>query len=256
MAEIPVKSVKKAFDLLDFIVFEEGDRGVSLTELAERLKAPANSTRNLLKSMIASGYVEQNGSGRYAPGPKCRELGRASIMREWEPRAAIERAVQDMSRKLGESIVFVTLVDGMRWLVAHADPDRAVKVDVSSVRGEDPFVFVSGRVLLAFATAEERARALERHGMPQKRWNGIRSIAAFEAACEALRKQGYGSVQTDAEETFSIACPVLKADGQLIGALGCFAPQFRTLKRDEERIRNALLSMAERLGKRIHTGGG
>jgi len=254
MSDIPVKSVKKAFDLLNFIAFEEGDRGVALSDLAGRMKAPANSTRNLLKSMIAAGYVAQNESGRYTPGPKCRELARVTVLREWEPRAVIEGAVRDLSRMLGESVVFVTLADGSRRLVAHADPDRAIKVDVSRVRGEDPFTYVSGRVLLAFAGARERARAVERHGVPLKRWDGIRTHAALERACEKVQARGEASAQNEAEETFSIACPVLDGEGRLIGALGCFAPQFRTLKRDEERIRRELRSTAARLGRQIHTG--
>jgi DNA-binding IclR family transcriptional regulator len=91
--------------------------------------------------------------------------------------------------------------------------------------------------------------------MPMKRWDGIRSAAALERACEKVRARGQASAQNEDEETFSIACPVRDGEGRLIGALGCFAPQFRTLKRDEERIRRELRATAARLGRQIHTGG-
>ena len=56
MSEVPVKSVKKALDLLSILIFDDpGLKGVKLTDLAQRLKLPANTTHNLLKTMVVCG---------------------------------------------------------------------------------------------------------------------------------------------------------------------------------------------------------
>ena len=64
MAEVPVKSVNKALDLLSILIFDDpGLKGVKLTDLAQRLKLPANTTHNLLKTMMVCGYVCQKEVG-------------------------------------------------------------------------------------------------------------------------------------------------------------------------------------------------
>ena len=252
----PVRSVKRALDLLSVVAFEDEGPGLALRDLARRMELPPNSTHNLLKSMAAAGYVAQNAEGRYVAGPRCRQLSRIGALRGPDALCAIERAVADVSRRLGESVVFATLADGARRLLAHADPDRAVRVDVSQVRGPDPFAFVTGKVLVAYATADERARAVERNGWPAARWDHIRDAAALERSCAAIRERGSASAANAANETFSIACPVLDRGGALVGALGCFAPEYRCLKPDRARILRALQAAAARLGRGLASGGG
>ena len=65
MGSVPVKSVKKALDLLTLVAFEDpAGEGIPLNELASAMEFPPSSARNLLKTMISCGYVAQNSEGR------------------------------------------------------------------------------------------------------------------------------------------------------------------------------------------------
>ena len=79
---VPVKSLKKALDLLDVLLFEDAEeQGFEVKGLAEKLHLPANSVHNLLKTMRICGYVEKNGSGRYTFGPVCRRIAYRNYQR-------------------------------------------------------------------------------------------------------------------------------------------------------------------------------
>mgnify|MGYP002552554999 CR=1 FL=1 len=73
--DVPVKSLKKALDLLSVLLFQDGEeKGFAVKELGERLGLPANSVHNLLKTMAVCGYAEKNADGRYTYGPVCRQI--------------------------------------------------------------------------------------------------------------------------------------------------------------------------------------
>lgn len=254
MVSAPVKSVKKAFDLLSIIIFEDKPgNGIGLTELGERMGIPANSARNTLKSIIAAGFIAQSEDGRYIPGPKARAMIRGRVF-SGNVLNKIERALHSLSASLNESMIFVVLANGKRHLVAHSNPDRPIRVDTSQVQNPDPWNYITGRLLLAYSEKELVEETIERFGMPGEKWNDINDLDTLEKELAIIREKGFSTAENDHDEVYSFASPVFDDDKEFIGAIGCFAPQFRTFAGEINRIEQKMKENSVKLGTLISEG--
>ncbi|MDD5704924.1 MAG: helix-turn-helix domain-containing protein [Kiritimatiellae bacterium] len=227
--QVPVRSVRKALDLLELLAFREPTRdGVPLTVLAERMGMPANTTRNLLKTMIVCGFVVQQENSSYTVGPKCLQLGRWSRFHDAAARARIETILRTLSSDLQEAVVLAALRDGRRVIVSemnHAQP--VVKVDSTMLPEVNLYDLPTGRILAAYAGRDEWQKIVAHYGWPRATWNDIVSESRWTEASAALRKAGMCIVLDPRNGLAAFSVPVLDDDGNCISALGCYAPMYR-----------------------------
>ena len=249
---MPVQSVNKALVLLDLLVFEDlaGD-GLALSDLARRVRQPLNTTHSQLRSLVGAGYAAQNGAGRYAAGPKCRQLGHWNRLQRPESLAIIEAALDALGRRVAEGVVFVTLVDGQWVSVARRAPDQAIQVAPEASRPDNIYTLATGRILTAYAGPEPLARILARHGQPGARWNCLRGAAALERARADIRNRGHELIRDDSSGVVMFACPVLDGSNKLLGALGCYAPVFRCPEKRAGNLLRHVRTVAVELGRRL-----
>jgi IclR family acetate operon transcriptional repressor len=236
---VPVRSLKKALDLLDLIIEADlCETEATLGGLARRMKLRANSVHNLLKTMEACGYVEKTGHGVYRQGLKCRQLGLLNRLG-----AAVRTRLKALAAQEGEACVLATLVNGARVVVSSVDSTQSIQVSHAILEDRPFFSLATGRILAATANEEELRQIVERHGLPGKLWNHITSAAALRTALEEVRKQGWCRVDT-VDGLVGMACPVCGPDGQPWGALGLYAPAFRCPPAQCERLAQALCRAA------------
>ena len=107
IADVPVRSVKKALELLEMIALAPpAQKGISLSELAKRMQMLPNSTRNILKTMILCGFIGQNREGRYVTGAKISAMCRQNYF-DAARLKKIERLLAEFSssiEKYGKSL--------------------------------------------------------------------------------------------------------------------------------------------------------
>jgi len=227
-ANTPVKSVKKALDLLNILTFDDlGRTGIALTELARRTAMPINTVHNLLKTMAVCGYVAHTPTGTYCTGPRVRDIGRLNLMINASAAPGLRRRLEALCEDVGEAVTLTTLANGRRILLCEAAPQQTIRVDASILQTKHLLAIPTGRVLAAFATDEDLERILEQNGMPGATWSGIASRKALQTALAEIRRQRLVVINPDGNELVSFAVPVLDESGQLLGALGCYAPRFR-----------------------------
>ena len=225
---VPVRSLKKALDLLDLIIEADWlETETFLAGLARRMKLQTNSVHNLLKTMVVCGYVQKNGHGIYVPGRKCRQLGFMNRLTSSAVQEPLQACLKQLAAREGEACLLTTLVNGTRLEVARVDSTQAVQVSHATLEERPFFARATGRVLAAHASALERQQILERQGMPGSHWAGITTPAALTCALDELRQQGWCQTGTSREGLVGLACPVCGPDGQAWGALGLYAPVFR-----------------------------
>ena len=132
---VPVRSVRKALNLLSILVFEEPNGvGLSLSQLARRMGLPANSTRNLLKTMMICGFVAQNKQRMYVTGPRCRQIGNLNRITSPEALSVLRPALVALSERLEESVIFSILSGANRIILVDVDTEQAVTVNKSVYR--------------------------------------------------------------------------------------------------------------------------
>lgn len=249
MANTPIHSVKKAFDLLSILAFDDLSRqGISVTELARRMGMPANSTHNLLQTMVQCHFVAQTPSSRYIIGPKCLQIGKLH-MASAQTAEAIRPLAEALSDDLQESIVFAVMLDGRRIPLLTVDPARTIKVDLAHIPESSIYAVPTGRILVAYADAAELTRVVERWGLPGVHWDAIADEETFAHARQAIRSVGSVTQVPDGHELASFACPVLAENGTLLGALGCYAPLYRCPDARQRTIRSRMLAAAPAIGR-------
>jgi IclR family acetate operon transcriptional repressor len=249
---VPVRAVKKALDLLEVLVFERSwEDGATLGELATKMGMPRNSTHNLLKTMNACGYVAQPAPGRYAPGERCRQIGRLNRLKREALEGVLLPAMRALSEKLGEGVNFVTLARGRRVQIANVNPHRAVRVDQDLLEKADVYELVTGRALLAFAAPEDLEEAIARNGLPGARWDGMGSRESLDRALGAIRRVGHYAYVSDRHGTTTFAVPVRAAGGSLVGVLASYTPTYRSPRGRWAKVLKELKATTKKLAARL-----
>lgn len=241
-----IVSVKKAYDLLDVLAFEDlSHNGLRLSQLAERLQQKPNTLRGILKTMIVCGYVEQNAHGRYRVGRRCEQIG---IINQFHMLPHTAKRLNDRLKQLcdetGESVSFYVLRDGERINYTNYQTRDIIKVDYSMLEKNNLYEYPSGRVLVAHCSEEELSVILQKHGYPKKSWNNIVNRAQLDETICAARQEVILSRHSN-DNVSSFAAPVSEQSGRLLGTVGVYMPSFRLTREKEEVIREKLLRFAK-----------
>lgn len=253
MAGNLVNSVRKALDILDILVFEDFEgKGLGLFDLSRKTDIKPNTLHNLLKTMVSCGYVQQNTESKYMAGPKCANIGMLNTL---SPGSAaykrIEDIIKELGRKIDEAIVFTVLADGLRLPLLKVDHENPIKIDIASIENEHIYRKDTGRVLTAYADTYSLERILERWGLPEEKWNGIKDRAAFKKVLEEVRSKGFSLSYLREGDIVSMAVPVLSRQDRLIGSMGSYAPAFRCNNEKQQQILFELKQAAEKIGQMV-----
>jgi DNA-binding IclR family transcriptional regulator len=151
--------------------------------------------------------------------------------------AIIEKALADLNAILNEAVVFATLIDGRRVVVRSLNADRAITVSQTILNADNHiYTTPTGRALTAFADAAGLQRILDVHGFPGTQWDGIDGMRALQQALDGIRAKGACVFAPDPRDLAAFGFPVLTRAGELLGALGCFAPMFRCTPDQHESV--------------------
>ncbi|MDD2711266.1 MAG: helix-turn-helix domain-containing protein [Verrucomicrobiae bacterium] len=250
---VPVQAVKKALDLLSILAFEDVRReGLSLSELAKKMGLLPNSTHNLLKTMSQCGFVQQTSEGHYLVGAKCLQMGRINTITSPIVIQILRQALQALSQKINETVVFITLVNGRRMPIMHVDSQQAIRIHLEQMANDRFFDLPTGRILAAYASHEELGEIIEKNGLPGNTWDNCHDQASFHQLLWKVREAGHVLIPKDRSEVTSFACPVPNTDkGKIFGALGCFSPCYRCDETKQQKILAALKLSAEQIASQL-----
>ena len=246
MKDTLINSVKKAFDILDILVFENiGNTGIGLFELSKKLGIKPNTLHGILKTMIALGYVQQDEASKYLAGPKCLMVGMVNRFAQNSPLLQkIEALMKELSEKIGEFVIFAILADGLRIPVLRIEHNHPIKIDISLLENENIYSKTTGRILTAYANEYNLKRILDRWGYPKKEWEDIEDQQAFDKVLSIIKQEGYSKDFVLSASVLSISVPILDKEKKLVGSLGSYAPLFRCDSKKQELILKELKRFA------------
>lgn len=216
--DVPVKSLKKALDLLSILLFEDPfEEGFSVKALAEKSGLPANSVHNLLKTMAVCGYVEKNGEGRYTYGNVCRRIAFRNYQSGDGFREKVIKVMRRTIARINEAMVFCVLENNVWTSLVKAEPaGRIVKVDMEQVERFYLYETATGRILYSFSSPERRSVLERENGDPERFWPDYKKDTL------RIRTQGECSLLRTRYGVFSFAVPVFDSENKLLGALGVY----------------------------------
>ncbi|MGI5868383.1 MAG: IclR family transcriptional regulator [Kiritimatiellia bacterium] len=224
-------------------------REYTVKELASRTSLPASNVCRLLKTLVASGYLQQDPKTRqYRVGLRVLTLSNARL------------ASLDL-RRVGHAFAarLCHEVDAPVYLSAPME-GRSVVVDVMWPSGYigDPHIVVGalhsvthsacGKVCAAYADAESRAglaAALAAVVPPER-------LEDWDAEFEDIRNTGFARRLEGG--LAAAAAPIFHAGGNFAGAIGAvFEPAAEILPGQEQAIRMAATGISFALGQPVST---
>jgi DNA-binding IclR family transcriptional regulator len=248
-----VKSANRVLDLFELLA--HWGREMSHAELAEALGIPKSSLTQLLKTLVARGYID------YSPSNKSYQLGDAFArlsQRTGDARnliTFIEPILEEITRATQESCALNHLRGSMTEVVASvSSPQRLV----SHMRTGDlaPLYATSGgKTILAHlpeAMREEYIATVQFERITPKT---IRSRKELQKHLTATRKEGFAySFEEFTPGIVGIGAPILSEAGFPLGSLNIAMPAVRYTAAAKARAENALQDAVQRIRRHFVSG--
>jgi DNA-binding IclR family transcriptional regulator len=238
-----------ALDLIDAFA---GDVELGVSELARRTNVAKSSVSRTCAHLVARGYLDRVGPGRFRLGMHLLELGRLVEIRTGLGSTALEiltelAAAVHLTVHLGvpdgADVVFVERVESSRHLRYASEPWRRSPVHRSSC----------GKVLAAYLPHVLDARL--RAGLPARTGYTIVMPELLMAELEKVRARGFA---TNVEETeiggASLAVPVRNPRTRTVVAALALAGATGKVVNEETRLVELLRLAARRLEAAIAKG--
>lgn len=209
-----------------FEAFESERRGLTISELVDRLRIPQSSTSTLMKSLLAKGFVEFDGeTRRYRPSVRLAFLGNW-VLGSTDVIARIHTLAQSLSEQTGETIL-VGAENGlyMQYLSVIVSP-HTLRLALHPGVKRPLHLSGLGLMLLSLKTDPEIGRMVRRFNAETNDPAVIRlSEREVLAKVETARRQGwYESASLITKGAGSIATLLPLPRGQRPLAIGIGAP--------------------------------
>ena len=224
MKKIPVQSIKRAFDILDFLsVSALNKTGESLQDIAGVVDLADTTTHNILKTMVACGYVSRAEGRLYTLGPKCKDLFRSvSLSSSLD---AISTLMTRVSESTGESTVLTTVINGKSYQPVTASGNEVIRVSAGVESSIAFWGLVTARVIAAYSSPDELELIIETNGLPGGEWPDVASRPALDNRLSVICREGIARKTTN--DLKAVAVPVFDGQQRVVAALGAYLPIFR-----------------------------
>jgi DNA-binding IclR family transcriptional regulator len=225
----------KCLALLDALGAEPGPAGVSA--LARRTSEARGTTYQRLQTLVAAGWVEPVGDGKYRLTLHAVEIGNA-VLEQADLGSRVLPTLTSLAGRTGETSSLAVLDHEDALIIQRVAADHALKVDIKAGTRMPLDLSASGRVLVAFCSEVEFRRLQQ---------SKIRMPS--EAAVEEIRTLGHASQHDEyLPGMSSVAVPIHSTKLGLV-ALAITAPSSRY---DEEAALQALSSGAKEIASLLH----
>ncbi len=245
------QQIQRALDVIETIA--EAPRGLTLTEIADRLGLPKSSALRLVANLEMRRYVEQDQNNRYRIGLRVFSIGGGALA-DNILRTCARPYLEDLSIKVGESTYLAIL-----------DQDQALYIDrIESpmpVRSHSPIgshrplqITAVGKVMLSGMTPVKAAEIVQQRA-------ALDSVPAMtqqelEQRLQRIIADGYAIDVGEYDEGLTcIAAPIRDETGDVIGALGVSGPSWRITEERIPSVVGFLLENARGVSRELgHTG--
>jgi DNA-binding IclR family transcriptional regulator len=227
------RSLTRLLGLFDALA--KSGNGLTLAELNTVLESPKSSLLNLLRPLVADGYLNHD-NGRYRLGPTIFRLA-ANIMSVWNFSNVIRPYLEELAQRSHES-VYIGVLDRVGKAITYVDSIDSphlvrYSVPVGAVR--PLYCTAAGRVLLAFAEPDFQEDYLRTTKLEARTERTIATRKALRAELDNVLKTRLSvSIGEMFPESAAVSAPVFGAHGKVVAAIAIGGPAERLQARLEE----------------------
>ncbi|TLS45431.1 IclR family transcriptional regulator [Streptomyces montanus] len=244
-----VQSVDRAISVLE-ILAQRGEAGVS--EVAAEIDVHKSTAFRLLGALEARGLVEQAGErGKYRLGFGIVRLagavtGRIDITQQGRP------VCESLAEELGETVNIAVLQEHYAVNLYQVRGPGAVTAQNWVGQLTPLHATSSGKILLAYLPAKERAAVLAESGLKKVTQRTITAKTKLEKNLVDVRESGYAWALEELElGLHAMAAPIRNRDGEVVAALSASGPAYRLTKERLHELAPVLIKGAEEISHRM-----
>lgn len=219
-----VPALERGLLVLEYLA--QSRRGVTVSQLARKLRFPRSTAHALLLTYQRSGYVKRDErAGRYCLGFRLQALANMAL------------GGMTLRGHAGPVLFRLMQETGLTVHLAVMEKNEAILIDRIAPPGTPPLAtWVGkrmglhctglGKALLAHLSQTEAEELIIKQGMIRHNENTIASKRTLKLACEQVRQLGYAV--DDEEEEIGIRCigaPVFGQDGEVVAAISVSGPK-------------------------------
>lgn len=231
-----VQSAVRTAQILTFVA--DSGSGVKAREVSDQLGIPRQATYHLVHTLLSIGMLRKNDQNRYVLGLAAAPIA-AGVQRQLAPQEHVRSLVRATVAETREPAYAVGWVEDEIVILSSAKGDSLVQAAEESVgRSHDAHARASGKLLLALADPERRARYINRHALTARTPQTITSPAALQEALNTIQAHGYAVEREEyAAGLCCLAVPIAAAQNRI--ALAISVPK----ERFDERFGDYLATM-------------
>jgi len=220
------RSLTRLLGLFDALA--KSSNGLTLAELNSMLESPKSSLLNLLRPLVAEGYLNHD-NGRYRLGPTIFRLA-GNIMAVWNFSNVIRPYLEELAQRSHES-VYVGVLDRAAKTITYVDSidsPHAIRYSVP-IGGVRPlYCTAAGRILLAFADEEFQEEYLRSTKLEAQTERTLTTRKGLRAELDrVMRNRVSVSIGEMFPESAAIAAPIFGANGKIVAAVAIGGPSQR-----------------------------
>lgn len=219
-----VQSVARASSILFAVARNE--RGLSRKQISKDTNLPTQTTYHLLHTLSQIGLLTRNDEGNYVLGLRVGSLAEG-FRRQLGGNNQISALLRQIARLTGETTYAARWIDGevvSIEIVRGHHPIQALELPHGF--SDDAHSRSGGKILLAYATENQRQEYFRTHKLRKRTPNTTNSVAELYKQFEEIRQRGY-AVERE-EFALGLCCVGVPLDGGLSPyAIGVSAPTDR-----------------------------
>lgn len=228
-----LKSINRCLDIIEALAEER--RGISLKQLALKVKMNQSTVFRVLNTLLQRGYVEQDPTTRqYSLGIKILELG-SSLLEEMELYTQILPFMGRLREECDETVALGILRDGGVFILASVSGSLPDSVYVRQ-GGRYPFHCTAlGKVLCAYLAEDELDQLVKVAKMEKYTSNTVTDRVPYTELLQSVRRAGLAIEDEEfLEGMVSLAAPLRNHQGKVVAGLSILLPKIRYKCREEE----------------------
>lgn len=245
-----VQSIDRVLNLLELIA--KHDKGITLSELCEKIGLHKSTVHRLVGSLIDNGYVYQTEDLKYLITYKLYELGVRTFVNISILDAARESLV-NLSNQVGEVVHLVVRNMNEIIYIDKENSGRNSSIMGSSIGSSAPMYCTSvGKAMLFDASDYELENIWNTSIIVKKTDKTIVNLELFKKELAESKKKGYAI--DDEENELGIRCfgaPIYNYRNNIIAAISLSGPISRLSKEDGEKYYIPLLKAAKEISQKM-----
>jgi DNA-binding IclR family transcriptional regulator len=210
-----------------FGVLSRAPDGMSLAELSVALESPKSSLLNLLRPLVAEGYLA-HAQSVYRLGPSIFRLA-AGVLAAWNFPKLIRPFLEELSTRTEETVLLGVLNREAEVLtyVDIIDSPHPVRYQIPIGTTRPLYASAAGRLLLAYADKKFRDDYLGSVAFKSKTAIPM-SRSALKVELDRIRQEGVSwSIDAYMKGLAAVAAPVFDGDGKCVASLNIAGPSER-----------------------------